>query len=272
MILRDGRRPVNVMVDGKPTTLPMIEAIQRKRGMTAANGNRIGAKDYIADYRAAEEAVRKEESERYTFWRDYVAEHRNAPLNWPRREGVRPLFPHPRDIILDPLARKVHFAGPMNADIAPYYLAAVHSRDYMLILAEQSKRSAGIGSASYRQMLNAAVMLHGTLAPSYGGPRVDEPEEIHLLISQMITYERMGKRDLAKTERELSRAIKHAPPSDISARVEQKEKADDFIRKLIWAEMESFARILDARQKGEKPGRDQVEAWVEETVRKIFLQ
>lgn len=250
----------------------MIEAIQRKRGMVAASGQRLGAKEYVADYRAAEEAVRKEEVERYIFWRDYVAQHRNAALNWLRKKGVRPLFPHPRDIILDPLAREVHFVGPLNADIAPYYLLAVHSRNYMLLLAEQSRRKGGRESGSHRQMLNAAVMLHGTLAPSYGGPRLDEPEELHALISQMMTYERIGKRELAKAESELSRAIEHAPPSDISARVEQKQKADDFIRKLMWAEMESFARILDARQKGDKPNHDQVAGWVEEAVRSIFLQ
>ncbi|MFN4356232.1 DUF5681 domain-containing protein [Sphingopyxis alaskensis] len=272
MIVKDGQRPVGVIVDGKSAMLPMVEAIQRKRGIVAASGHRLGAKEYIADYRAAEATIRQEESERYIFWRDYIARHRDAPLNWPHQDGVKPLYPHPRDIILDPIARKVHFMGPMNADIAPYYLLAAYSRDHMLILAEQNGRKAGIDSSSYRQMLNAAVMLHGTLAPSYGGPRVDEPDDPMPLMARMTTYQRMGKRELARAEREISRAIDRAPPPDISARVEQKQKADDFIRKLLCAQMESLAHILQHEEKHGKPDRDQVNAIVEKTVREIFRQ
>lgn len=180
MTLRLGATPMSVTINGTTKTMPLAETVQNRRWQAAANGNRIGGKEIMEEYRRAEETALAGKEAKFLFWRDYIRHGPSPPLNWPIDPSRSPTYPHPRDIYVDPLDNEVHFVGPMEAEEAAMFMVPVAFRDFLLASAELDRRSMGGDRLWASMLVDSALRVHGCVTPGLGGLRHDEGPEFAL--------------------------------------------------------------------------------------------
>ncbi len=196
MTLRLAATPMSVTINGATMTMPLAETVQNRRWHGAANGNCIGAKEIMEEYRTAEEAALADKEARFLFWRDYIRSGPVPPLNWPIDSARSPTYPHPRDIYVDTLDHEIHFVGPMEAEEAAMFMAPIAFRDFLLASAELQRRSMGEDLLLASELVDIALRIHGCVTPGLGGARQDERPE---LAPHTITARIMDLRSMTAT-------------------------------------------------------------------------
>lgn len=180
MTLRLGATPMSVTINGVTQTMPLAETVQSRRWHGAANGNRIGGKEIMDEYRRADAAAYADKEARFLFWRDYLRRGPTPALNWPIDPARSPTIPHPRDIYVDTLDHEIHFVGPMEAEEMAMFMAPVALRDYLLASAELDRRAMDEYHTWASELVAIALRVHGCVTPGFGGPRHDERPELAL--------------------------------------------------------------------------------------------
>ena len=168
-------KTVAIVEQGRKRRVRIGEAIIAKQTAQALAGSRLSANHLLALGHAAEQQLRAQKEEQFRYWRDWHRKIGDPALHWPPGQE-RPVFPHPRDIYLDPVSRTVQFVGPLEREEVHVFRNVAIERDLCLCEAELA-RMAGHGEEMRRQHLSNAALLHALLAPGHGGRRYDETLE-----------------------------------------------------------------------------------------------
>jgi hypothetical protein len=130
VILAEARRIVPVRDGAKVQDLDTLQALVRALNITGLKGNRRALVDAIKLARIAEEAAEKEWSAlaesvlQYKLnWKEEFAHCRANRL--PRPDPV----PHPDDVVLDHVNRRIIYNGPQNAAEKAYWDRKLEHRD-----------------------------------------------------------------------------------------------------------------------------------------------
>ena len=112
--IEDGFRLIQVREGERTEKIPMVQAVIRKLGVAAANGNTKAMQTYLklvmgseADRRAGEMDMLKAAVDYKEHWGRILAERVRAGAT-----GPEPV-PHPDDVVIDYATGKVSFAGPV---------------------------------------------------------------------------------------------------------------------------------------------------------------
>lgn len=209
-------RPITLTEGGKAVTMPVRQALDRSMFNHAIKGNRILAKHLDRRLRE-EDAAAKEAAETYSFFVDYKRQCA-ATLARHEAQGTEPppFYPHPADILVDPIKREVHFLGPMNAESAYLYEYKRLTRD--LLLGQSALNQRRSGSAEPDLYLALAQEIHDILPPSYQGGN-----EI-ALITEYDGWRALGVREIRARLRDIRRELDALPPINVEAFMEEREE------------------------------------------------
>ncbi len=183
---------------GKEVSTTLAEGIDM---MFAQGGLKGGPRAVLQVRREFAQAAAEEEqdlSDQYQFWRQWKRDHENAKLYCAAHPDRKLPWPHPVDIRIDALSRRVTFLGPLDADELPLYLAVLHVAELYLVEAELASRGNGTADTLVRHLRHQAYSAHQSAAPSLGGPgNGDDPMLLHRLTARVLDLRAMSLTELA---------------------------------------------------------------------------
>lgn len=141
LFTQEAYRQVTLRENGQPIELPVIKAAMRSTWADAIKGKRLSQKYAFAVAQLAEAEREKLESSKYEWLWDLKARGRRITAECNRLgRPVPELYPHPDDIIVDPLSGKTHVDGPLSREHADYYTYIAAARDFLLLFSELLRR------------------------------------------------------------------------------------------------------------------------------------
>lgn len=201
-LLAIARQPITIKMGGNEVSTTLAEGIDM---MFAQGGLKGGPRAVLQVRREFAQAAAEEEqdlSDQYQFWRQWKRDHENAKLYCAAHPDRKLPWPHPVDIRIDAISRKVTFLGAMDADELPLYLAVPEVAELYLVEAELAARASGSADALVRHLRQQAYSAQQSAAPSLGGPGRDDVD----MLSHRITARVLDLRAVGVTELRSMRA------------------------------------------------------------------
>ncbi len=142
LFTEEAYREVTLRENGQLVQLPAIKAAMRSTWAGAIKGGRLPQKFAFGMAQLAEAERQKSESSKYEWLWALKARGRRIITECERSgRPVPELYPHPDDIIVDPLSGEAHVDGPLSREHDDYckYIAA--ARDFYVLFSELLKRT-----------------------------------------------------------------------------------------------------------------------------------
>lgn len=163
-------RLLTLQENGKAIELPASQALLRSIMVSALKGNnRLAQKQALELIREEEEKAAQRQSDRYHTYRE-LKKKGEAEINRCKEQSLPApkLYPHPADILLDPLRREVHILGPLSEEEVPIFQVKALTRDYLIGLSIdlQSLKSRKSSIATNDYILAASQTTNQSLPPS----------------------------------------------------------------------------------------------------------
>jgi len=127
---------ITLRENGQEIQLPAMQAVLRAMTTGAIKGNRL-AQEYLIEYLArVEEASFRAKVERYNRLKALKREGEEILAKYKGKNTPPPeFFPHPDDIVLNPVTGDAWVNGPLNQDEAHHYDQTVALRDHLMMRA-----------------------------------------------------------------------------------------------------------------------------------------
>lgn len=156
MILEEAHRPVKVRQGDTVTEMSSAKAAFLGLQKNALAGSRLAQRDYLALVSGIEAAVQAEALEQFKALVTIKCENEQAiKLRQQKKLPIDDIFPHPDDIIVDPLAGWARCMGPLDAEDRKSYDQRVQ------------------GLASFQDWVTAAAQLHEAASKSKRPAKLD---------------------------------------------------------------------------------------------------
>jgi len=222
-------RLLKLTENGKPLEMTAAQAVMRSMFSSALKGNRINQRYLLERIEREDQEARAARIVQYERYKRLKADGEEK-IAQARDKGEKPptLYPHPDDILLDPVKMEVHVLGPSSPEeVAPYKLQCVY-RDAALAMASEGLHKYDEDSPEAEQRRAIGVvsgLLNRALPPSM---RFDEDEEIRF----MMEWASLTNKEFVGRIKELRDFILNNPPTP-QAVIDEREGARRAVNTLL---------------------------------------
>lgn len=196
-LLELARQPMLTKKGGKEVTTTLGEAADILFAQLGLKGSQRALLQVRRELAQAAAEEQQELSEQYQFWRQWKRDHVNAKLYCAANPDRKLPWPHPVDIRIDAISRRVKFLGALDADELPLYLAVLDVAELYLVEAELAARASGSADALVCYLRQQAHTAYQSAAPSLGGPSSDDIDMLsHRLTARVLDLRAAGVTEL----------------------------------------------------------------------------
>ncbi|MBW7835370.1 MAG: hypothetical protein H3C28_01860 [Sphingomonadales bacterium] len=141
-------RLLKLQENGQPVELPASQAVMRSMIAGALKGSRLAQKQVYEIMKAGEAAATKERERIYEHY-ERLKQLGEAQIAKAKQQGLPEpeLYPHPKDILLDPVGWKVRVVGPHVPEHKQIYQRVLLHREYWL------------GHSIHRELTGRAIII-----------------------------------------------------------------------------------------------------------------
>ena len=233
-------RMLSLQENGKPVEMPTSQALLRTMLVNPLKtGNRLALKQAYELLKTEEEKARQKSIDRYHHYAN-LKKQGEAEIKRCQEKNLPPpaLYPHPADILLDPVTMEIHILGPQSPEDVALYQKQLLWRDYAMALsidfAAKSKPIQGHHTDSSNDyFLALSTTINRALPPSM---QRTEAEELHAYNEWLGLRKKERKVRCDKLLQEINNI-----PGDVLSVVKERNQA----RTLLLLLLEGFGKGLD---------------------------
>ena len=244
-------RMLSLQENGKPVEIPTSQAIMRTMLVNPLKtGNRLALKQAYELLKGEEEKARQKFVDNYHYYADLKKQGEAELKRCQEKNLPAPtLYPHPADILLDPVRQEVYVLGPSSPEeVLPYYKQVLW-RDLAIALSIEfeGKHSpaqdpeAPSGSMCF---LMISTTINDTLPPSMQRTEAE-------LATAYMDWLYMSKKERKARRNKLLQEI-NSKPCDVRNIIEERQKARAVLFQLLEGyglALDQVAKVLEERKK-----------------------
>lgn len=233
-------RMLSLQENGKPVEMPTSQALLRTMLVNPLKtGNRLALKQAYELLKTEEEKARQKTIDRYHYYAD-LKKQGEAEIKRCQEKNLPPpaLYPHPADILLDPVTMEIHILGPQGPEDVVLYQKQLLWRDLAMALSvdfdAKSKPAQGHHTDSSNDyFLLLSTTINRALPPSM---QRTEAEEARAYIDWLALSKKERKACCDKLLQEINNT-----PGVVRSIVEERKQA----RALLLLLLEGFGQGID---------------------------
>ena len=246
-------RPVQLRENGESIRLPATQTVMRALIAKALNGSRLAQKQYLELVERKEKRHMQLEAERYVRLEAHKRKGEATIAKAKKREEKLPvLYPHPDDILLDPVQEKVYVLGPESPEeVSPFRKGALWQDWLLANYARSQKGEQSERTAEDRYECGGWIYLfditNKALPPSMQYSETDQ-------IAFVTDWSGLSQRQFTKRLAALMQEIKALPP-DPQTVLEERRKQSGSLAALGDSLMVAASELMN-EQNDRKPQTD----------------
>ena len=245
-------RTLRLSENGKTVELPAAQALVRSRFASALKGNRLSQRNLHEILTERDKKAEAKKTDVYLFYRNLKRKGEAAIAEARKREEKPPvLYPHPNDILLDPVQGKAYVLGPESPEEALPVRRLALWQDWLLAnYARSQKGEQSERTAEDRYECGGWIYLfditNKALPPSMQYSETDQ-------IAFVTDWSGLSQRQFTKRLAALMQEIKALPP-DPQTVLEERRKQSGSLAALGDSLMVAASELMN-EQNDSKPRR-----------------